>query len=231
MPGGVARIDNGSEYFGACRWSTQVRAASQARTAFRPGYQSVKRLIDFIAAVMLLPLSAPVLGMAALAISLETRASPFFSQERVGRNGRRFRIYKLRTMRTWASPYSYKLKADDPAITRVGRLLRRAGFDELPQLVNVLRGDMSLIGPRPELPFIVETYEMWQYERLDLRPGITGWWQVHHRNDSPMHLGTEFDLFYIRNCGPALDAKIALLTVVLMATGLLRGFPKPWLRG
>jgi lipopolysaccharide/colanic/teichoic acid biosynthesis glycosyltransferase len=108
---------------------------------------------------------------------------------------------------------------DDPRITRVGRFLRRTSLDELPQLINVARGDMSVVGPRPELPWIVEKYRAWQYRRLLVPQGITGWWQVHGRSDRVLHLHTQDDIYYVRNFSLWLDIKILLLTIRSVLTG------------
>jgi lipopolysaccharide/colanic/teichoic acid biosynthesis glycosyltransferase len=151
-----------------------------------------------------------------LSIRVDSKGPAIFRQRRVGRGGRLFTIYKFRTMLVDAPAYSYKVPIDDPHITHVGRWLRRTGLDELPQLWNVVRGDMSLIGPRPELPFIVEQYEDWQRARLAIRPGITGWWQINHRNGTPMHLNLEHDIHYLQNMSMALDCRIALDTIKLM---------------
>lgn len=112
----------------------------------------------------------------------------------------------------------HKIK-DDPRITRLGRILRKTSLDELPQLLNVITGDMSLVGPRPELPQIVANYEPWQHDRHLVRPGITGWWQVSGRSDLPMHENTELDIFYVENISLKLDFKIVKKTVV----GVIRG--------
>jgi len=110
-------------------------------------------------------------------------------------------------------------KPDDPRVTRVGRFLRRTSLDELPQLVNVLRGEMSLVGPRPELPQLVEQYDLWQRQRFSIPPGMTGWWQVSGRSDRPMHLHTEDDLYYIQNYSILLDLKILFKTVGVVLRG------------
>jgi len=119
-----------------------------------------------------------------------------------------------------APSYSYKVAIDDPRITRVGRWLRRSGLDELPQLWNVLRGDMSLIGPRPELPFIVDQYQNGERRRHEIRPGITGWWQIHHRNEVPMHLNLDYDFYYLDNMSLRLDILIAGRTIKIILAGL-----------
>jgi len=161
-----------------------------------------------------------VLPLAALAIKLEDGGAVFYQQERMGKYGRRFTIYKLRSMAVEAPSYSYKVAINDPRITRVGRWLRRSGLDELPQLWNVLRGDMSLIGPRPELPFIVDQYQNGERRRHEIRPGITGWWQIHHRNEVPMHLNLDYDFYYLDNMSLRLDILIARRTIKIMVAGL-----------
>jgi len=108
---------------------------------------------------------------------------------------------------------------DDPRVTKVGRWLRRTSLDELPQLFNVLKGDMSLVGPRPEMPWLVEKYEPWQWQRFAVPQGITGWWQINGRSDRPMHLHTEDDLYYIQNYSLLLDVKILLKTIGVVLRG------------
>jgi exopolysaccharide biosynthesis polyprenyl glycosylphosphotransferase len=186
---------------------------------------SLKRMFDLLVTVVVLPLAIPVAVLVAAAILLDDGPPVLFRQERIGENGRRFEILKFRTMIPRAEElqglvtqvdekgnHVYKTRRD-PRVTRVGRFLRRWSLDELPQLINVLRGEMSLVGPRPEQAFVVEQYEPWQRQRLAVLPGITGWWQVSGRSDLPMHLNTQYDLFYIRNYSLWLDLRILWLTV------------------
>lgn len=144
----------------------------------------------------------------------------FFTQERVGLTGRRFRMYKYRTMRTDSEPYSRAPAAeDDPRVTSFGRWLRRTSLDELPQLINVLKGEMSMVGPRPEMPFIVDGYEPWQRRRLDVKPGVTGLWQVIGRKNLPLHLNMQYDFYYIKNQSFLLDVEILLKTIPAVLHG------------
>lgn len=110
-------------------------------------------------------------------------------------------------------------RADDPRVTRIGGFLRKTSLDELPQIFNILKGDMSVVGPRPELPWIVERYRAWQYRRLLVPQGLTGWWQVHGRSDRVLHLHTQDDIFYVRNFSIWLDIKILLMTIKVVFTG------------
>jgi lipopolysaccharide/colanic/teichoic acid biosynthesis glycosyltransferase len=166
-------------------------------------------------------------------IKLDSPGPALFRQERLGENGRHFFMYKFRSMvsnaeerfdeviaRDEHGQLIYK-RADDPRVTRVGQLLRRTSLDELPQLLNVLKGEMSLVGPRPELPWVLEEYEPWQFQRFAVPQGMTGWWQVNGRSDKPMHLHTEEDLYYIKNYSLVLDVLILWKTigVVLMREG------------
>lgn len=193
--------------------------------------RSVKRTFDLIGASLLMLLLSPVMLTIAIAIKLDSRGPAIFRTQRVGENGRLFFMHKFRTMVHGADKlvpeleqngvYAngiYKVK-DDPRVTRVGRLLRRMSLDELPQLVNVLKGEMSLVGPRPEQPWIVERYEPWQRKRLSVMPGMTGWWQVNGRSDRPMFLNTEFDLYYIQNYSPVLDLVILWKTIWVVLKG------------
>jgi lipopolysaccharide/colanic/teichoic acid biosynthesis glycosyltransferase len=176
----------------------------------------IRRVVDAFLALTFLFLAGPILILAAIAILIENGRPIFFTQRRVGRFERLFVMYKLRTMkkefcRDSPSPTS----AGDDRITRVGRILRRTSIDEIPQLINVLRGEMSLIGPRPEMGIIMKRYEPWQHLRHLMSPGITCLWQVTCRStialDRPE--ATALDLDYIRNASPLLDGAILLRTV------------------
>lgn len=179
-----------------------------------------KTIFDAVVAAMSLVLSLPLLVGAAVLVLLEDGRPVIFSQWRVGRAGRLFRIYKFRTMFRGAEsvPQSQKSKSD-PRVTRVGRLLRRSSIDELPQLWNVLRGEMSLVGPRPELPEVVRAYAPWQLQRLSVLPGITGWWQVTGRSDQPLQLHTEADLYYLQHRSFWMDLRIIAQTLVVVVSG------------
>ncbi|MCC6908294.1 MAG: sugar transferase [Phycisphaerales bacterium] len=172
----------------------------------------LNRAIAFAATLTLWPLA---LLMAAL-IKLDDGGPVFFAQERVGLNGAIFTVYKFRTMRTDADKYGQSPRGDfDPRVTRVGRWMRRLSLDEFPQLVNVLLGQMRLVGPRPEMPFIVEKYDQRQRQRLLVKPGVTGLWQVSpHRND-PIHEHIEYDLAYIAHRGPIIDLALIIATLGL----------------
>lgn len=193
---------------------------------------AIKRALDILVAGTALIVIAPLLALIALVIALDTGRAVLFRQERVGKDGRTFVMLKFCTMlpdrrRRVASiavgvheRRRIHKSPNDPRITRVGRLLRRTCLDELPQLFNVLRGEMSLVGPRPELPEIVARYEPWQHARHQVVPGITGWWQVNRRGTLPMHLSTELDLYYIEHWSLALDLKIVVRTVAIVLRGI-----------
>jgi lipopolysaccharide/colanic/teichoic acid biosynthesis glycosyltransferase len=159
------------------------------------------------------------MAVAALAIRIGSPGPVLFRQRRVGLRGRPFTIYKFRTMSVDAPAYSYKVPMSDERITRVGVWLRRSGLDELPQLFNVLRGEMSLIGPRPEQPFIVQQFQPWQHARHQVKPGITGWWQIHHRNDVPLHLNLDYDMYYLQHQSFKLDCQIVWRTLAIVLLG------------
>ncbi len=179
-----------------------------------PLYAPIKRAIDLIGATLGLLVTGPILLACAWRVRLGGASSAFFAQTRIGLNGRPFTCYKLRTLSEDADPYTVAPQTgEDPRITPVGRFLRRSSLDELPQLWNVLRGEMSLVGPRPEMPFIVERYDEWQRRRLTVEPGITGLWQILGRKDLPMHANLQYDFYYIRNRGVALDLSILLRTI------------------
>lgn len=183
------------------------------------GYGRFRRTIDVIVATTALLCAAPVLALAAIAIRLEDGGPVFFRQQRVGRYGRLFTMVKLRTMSTTACVDAYKpVGGTDARVTRVGRILRRTSVDELPQFINVLRGEMSVVGPRPEMPFIVRSYQSWQHLRLLAPPGITGLWQTTCRSTIPLEHpeATRLDLDYIRKASPAGDVALIARTIGAM---------------
>ena len=194
----------------------------------------VKRAFDLVLSTLLLIVCLPVMAVIAIAIKLDSPGGPvIFKQQRVGENGALFWMYKFRSMVPDAEKRQHEVLRytedgkvihkvpDDPRVTRVGRFIRRTSLDELPQLFNVLKGEMSLVGPRPELPWLVEQYEAWQRKRFAVPPGITGWWQISGRSERLMHLHTEDDLYYIQHYSPLLDLQILWKTigVVLKRSG------------
>jgi exopolysaccharide biosynthesis polyprenyl glycosylphosphotransferase len=191
----------------------------------------MKRAFDLCFGLAALIPALPVMGALALLIMLEDGAPVFFRQKRVGENGRLFEMLKFRTMVLNAEELRSQVEKldeegnmihktkDDPRVTRMGRLLRRFSLDELPQLFNILVGTMSLVGPRPEMPYLVERYQPWQRKRFAVPPGLTGWWQVNGRSDRPMHLHTEDDLYYIQNYSIWLDLQIILRTIWVVLVG------------
>jgi exopolysaccharide biosynthesis polyprenyl glycosylphosphotransferase len=204
--------------------------------------RGTKRISDIVIASFTLALLSPFWLLIALLIKFDSKGPVFYTQERVGMDGRIFVVYKFRTMRMNADSEihreyqrkfiaghaeanvgdankpAYKLR-DDPRITRVGRVLRRLSLDEVPQLFNVLRGDMSIVGPRPPIPYEVEAYELRHRKRLDMKPGLTGLWQVSGRNRLPFEEMVKLDLFYIENWSLLFDLKIILRTVMVMLRG------------
>ena len=187
----------------------------------KTGYRVAKRLVDLGLGAMGLVLLGPLLGLIALAVRLDSRGAAFFRQERIGLQGNPFMIYKFRTMDIDSPTFSPKPSSfDDERLTRLGRFLRRSSLDELPQLVNVLKGEMSLVGPRPEQPFLVARYEPWQRQRLSVLPGMTGWWQVNGRKQ-PMHDYVAEDLYYVQHRSFSFDLRILLYTfcAVIKADG------------
>jgi len=193
--------------------------------------RGVKRAFDLLVGSVLLLFAALPMAVITLLIRIDSPGPAFFRQKRVGENGRLFDMLKFRTMITGAEKLQDQVqittedgqvvhkRKDDPRVTRIGRLLRRFSLDELPQLLNVLRGDMSLVGPRPEMPWLVDKYEPWQRKRFAVPQGLTGWWQVNGRSDKPMHLNTEDDLYYVYNYSLWLDLRILLLTPIAALRG------------
>jgi lipopolysaccharide/colanic/teichoic acid biosynthesis glycosyltransferase len=192
----------------------------------------LRRAIDILVSAAALSLSAPLLALAMLAIRLESPGSVIYRQRRVGQAGRPFDLFKLRTMVDGAEHIGAGLAIDagDSRITRVGALLRRTSLDELPNLLNVLRGEMSLIGPRPTLPVQVEQYTERQRLRLAVKPGITGWAQVNGRAALPWSERIELDIYYVEHRSIALDLKILSRTpaMVLAGAGLYKGRSGGW---
>jgi lipopolysaccharide/colanic/teichoic acid biosynthesis glycosyltransferase len=181
----------------------------------------VSRALDVVLAAVLLVVAAPLLALAALAIRLESRGPVFYRQRRVGRSGRPFELWKLRTMVPGAESMGagvYVLEGD-PRITRVGRLLRRFSFDELPNLLNVLKGEMALVGPRPTVQEQVDRYTERQLRRLEVKPGITGWAQINGRTSLPWPERIELDVWYVEHRSLRLDLRILARTARMLASG------------
>jgi len=195
-----------------------------------PYVRLLKRPLDTVVASVLLAVLSPVFLLAALLVLKDSPGPIIFRQRRIGRHGEPFVLYKFRTM-SWNPDREFEFVRDvdgtlrhkvrnDSRVTRVGKTLRRCSIDELPQLWNIVKGDMSLIGPRPELPQIVERYSSWQHDRHILRPGLTGWWQVSGRSDRPMHEHTDLDIHYVENASFGMDVKIAFRTFKVVLRGL-----------
>ncbi len=191
----------------------------------------LKRGFDLVIGSLLLFLVFPPMIIIAIAIKLDSSGPLIFRQERVGENGRLFGMYKFRTMVAGAEEQQAQVniqteddevlhkRPDDPRVTKVGHFLRRYSLDELPQLMNVLKGEMSLVGPRPEIPWLVDRYEPWQRKRFAVPQGLTGWWQINGRSDKPMHLNPEDDLYYVYNYSLWLDIQILLRTPLAVLQG------------
>jgi exopolysaccharide biosynthesis polyprenyl glycosylphosphotransferase len=184
-------------------------------------YASLKRTFDVLVCVSAMLVLSPLFLILAICVRLDSPGPVFFRQRRVGKDGQEFDFFKFRSMRVDANPYGLTPQhASDPRITRFGRWLRRSSLDELPQFWNVLKGDMSLVGPRPEMPFIVATYNEEQRERLKVRPGITGVWQISAVRGEPIHANIEYDLFYIEHRSLLLDLIILIKTFVTAVRGI-----------
>jgi lipopolysaccharide/colanic/teichoic acid biosynthesis glycosyltransferase len=181
----------------------------------------MSRALDIVIAGVGLVLSAPLLVLAAFAIKLDSRGPVIYRQRRVGKHGKGFEVYKLRTMRPGADPVGVgtPVLEGDPRVTRVGGLLRRFSIDEIPNLVNVLRGELAIVGPRPTLAAQVELYTERQRRRLEVKPGITGWAQVNGRAGIPWEERIELDVWYVYHRSLALDLRILARTARLLLTG------------
>jgi exopolysaccharide biosynthesis polyprenyl glycosylphosphotransferase len=190
-----------------------------------------KRLMDIALACVGLFFSWPLMLIVAIAIKLEDGGPILYSSIRVGENGRLFYMHKFRSMVIDADKLQHTVNhideygqlifkhVNDPRITHIGRFIRRTSIDELPQLFNVLKGEMSLVGPRPELPWLVESYEPWQRKRFAVPQGMTGWWQVNGRSENPMHQNTEQDLYYVQHYSLWLDIQILWRTISVVIRG------------
>ena len=194
------------------------------------GGNALNRTADVAIAGTALVVASPVLALAALAVKMTSRGPVLYRQTRVGREGRDFELLKLRTMVEGAETIGAGLAVDrgDSRITPVGRVLRRLSLDELPQLWNVVRGDMSLIGPRPTLRYQVEQYTPRQRRRLDVKPGLTGWAQVNGRTKLPWDERIELDVWYVEHRSPWVDLKILLRTPRALFTGTYKGETGGW---
>jgi exopolysaccharide biosynthesis polyprenyl glycosylphosphotransferase len=198
-----------------------VLIASLGQPARKRLYEITKRVFDVCAALTLLVLTAPLWAIVACFIRLDSEGPVFFRQTRVGYEGKSFELYKFRSMRADSIKYDFHpTAAEDPRVTRVGRWLRRTSLDELPQLINVLKGNMSLVGPRPEMPFIVERYNTRHRRRLQVVPGLTGLWQLSADRSFLIHENIQYDLYYIRDRNFFMDIAILLHTIVFAMKGV-----------
>jgi exopolysaccharide biosynthesis polyprenyl glycosylphosphotransferase len=191
----------------------------------------LKRAFDLFFSLLAIIITLPIMAFSILMVYFEDGFPVIFRQTRVGKDGQLFKIFKIRTMVKDAEQLQNQVETrdageklirktkNDPRVTRVGRWLRRFSVDELPQLFNVLAGSMSLVGPRPEIPYLAEKYEPWQRKRFEVLPGITGWWQVNSRSDTPMYLHIEDDLYYIENYSIWLDLQIIVRTIWVVLWG------------
>jgi lipopolysaccharide/colanic/teichoic acid biosynthesis glycosyltransferase len=244
-PSGVSTIDDATSTCSSLafirRKPMDLMIISQPRVfPYRKEYQIAKRVMDVALCLLAMPLALPLLAVCALAIRLDSPGPVFFIQERVGKGARRFRMYKFRTMRHNLDDSYHRafMKAfvngqvggdgegkeiykpiQTSQITRVGRILRKASLDELPQLINVLKGEMSLVGPRPNVSWEVEEYRGWHNERLEVLPGITGLAQVRGRSGINFDSIVKYDIEYIERQSLALDLKVLWRTLVLVFLG------------
>jgi exopolysaccharide biosynthesis polyprenyl glycosylphosphotransferase len=198
-----------------------VLLASLGQPTKRTGYELIKRTVDLLFAILCLTLGSPLFLLLAVLIRLDSPGPALFKQVRVGHNGRLFEMYKFRSMYVHVSGSDYSPKTpDDPRITRLGKFLRRSSLDELPQVLNVLLGSMSLVGPRPEMAFIVEQYGEKQRQRLRVKPGLTGLWQLSGDRAFLIHENIEYDLYYIQHRNLFMDLAILLHTSIFAMRGV-----------
>lgn len=191
-------------------------------------YEVIKRIIDIVASFTGLILLSPLILIVSMLIKLESKGEVIFKQKRVGLNGKEFYMYKFRSMVINAEELKEQLESqnemsgpmfkikDDPRITKVGKFIRKTSIDELPQLINVIKGDMSLVGPRPSLPKEVKKFEPWMMERLEVKPGLTCIWQISGRNNIDFEDWMKLDIKYVRERSIKLDIKLILKTVLVL---------------
>lgn len=198
-----------------------VRSFFGGKAAGMYVYEAMKRMVDLVVALMIVLITLPLCVAIAVWIKAGSAGPVFFKQERVGRYGRRFPMYKFRSMYTTAPKYGRSPEdSQDPRITRAGRFLRKTSLDELPQVLNVLRGEMALVGPRPEMPYVVDQYTGYEAQRLSVLPGITGFWQLSADRKFVIHESMEYDLYYIENRGFFLDMAVMLHTLIFAMKGI-----------
>mgnify|MGYP004661978213 FL=1 len=191
-------------------------------------YEVIKRIIDIVASFTGLILLSPLILIVSMLIKLESKGEVIFKQKRVGLNGKEFYMYKFRSMVINAEELKEQLESqnemsgpmfkikDDPRITKVGKFIRKTSIDELPQLINVIKGDMSLVGPRPSLPKEVEKFEQWMMERLEVKPGLTCIWQISGRNNIDFEDWMKLDIKYVRERSLVLDFKLIFKTIFVL---------------
>lgn len=194
------------------------------RIGERPAFilsPALKRILDIVGASAIAILCSPIWLAALILIKLDSPGPVLFLHERVGKKGKKFKLFKFRSMRVDVDPYAVTPKnQEDPRITKFGKFLRRTSVDELPQIINVLKGDMSLVGPRPEMPFIVSSYDELQKIRLSVKPGLTGVWQISADRANPIHENLDYDFYYLKNQSVWLDLAILLKTFTSVAKGV-----------
>ena len=191
-------------------------------------YEVIKRIIDIVASFIGIILLSPLILIVSILIKLESKGEVIFKQKRVGLNGKEFYMYKFRSMVINAEELKEQLESqnemsgpmfkikDDPRITKVGKFIRKTSIDELPQLINVIKGDMSLVGPRPSLPKEVKKFEQWMMERLEVKPGLTCIWQISGRNNIDFEDWMKLDIKYVRERSLVLDFKLIFKTIFVL---------------
>ena len=193
----------------------------QVLSPLGPVGRAMKRVLDIVLSLIALTVAMPIFTLLSIAIPMDSKGGMFFRQKRIGENGRPFTILKFRTMHKSASAYAEcPAKPGDSRVTRLGRILRATSIDELPQFLNVLAGTMSIVGPRPEMPFIVNEYNDLERMRLNAKPGITGVWQLSNCRNRPIHENVHFDLYYIQHQSTTLDLILMLQTVFMAYKGV-----------
>jgi exopolysaccharide biosynthesis polyprenyl glycosylphosphotransferase len=217
----VPRLSFSSEATANCAEIDGLLISELGHLPNPPAYEITKRVFDFVSSIALIALAFPLGVIIAVLVWRDSPGPILFSQERIGRAGKPFRLYKFRSMYVDAPKYAlHPQDAEDPRITPFGRFLRRTSLDELPQLINVLKGEMSLVGPRPEMPFIVEQYNAHQRQRLDVIPGITGLWQLSADRAFLIHENIFYDLYYIRHRSFFMDVAVLLHTIAFSMKGV-----------
>ena len=213
----IFKLATGASNFNSIQ---EIPALDLSRSSPPKIYSLIKRTIDIIFGILFLIIFSPIILFISLMIKISSPGSIFIKQERVGYKGKKFTMYKFRTMKNSVELYQEApMEENDNRVTSFGKILRKTSLDEIPQFINVIKGEMSLVGPRPEMSFIVKNYKSWQYKRLEAKPGITGLWQILGRKNIALSEHLEYDFYYINNQSILYDFVIIIKTIPVVLFG------------